>query len=473
MAELCPKLRKEKIREEMIAEMEAHEITAMFEDMSAEEYTTLKRSIELNGLQEAIWTFAGKIIDGRQRYRACVELGIEPQFREWDGKGSLTQFVVSLNLHRRHLTSSQKAAVSHKMLANFEAEAKERQRKAGGSRDILTASESDTLSQIIDEAKHPNDRKAAAILAEMTGTNRDYVATAKRIAATAPELIDEVAKGVVTIPEAKYLATLAKTKRKAIIENLASGKAKNAKEARRIVRDEEAKVVPEGYFESDDRYRLICKAVEDITGTDIVDESVDCVIVDPEYSRKALPVYESVAKCAARVLKPGGSLLVMTGHLYLPEILSLMAPYVRYHSISCYDMPGAKSQIHSHKVIGTWKPVLWFVKGKYEGKWCLDRFKSDRPSPEFHKWGQSLSGITDILERHTHPGGTVADFCLGGGTTAIAALKLNRKFIGSDIDERAINITKARIAEFLNQERSSTGIECESIPPFVDLGLAA
>ena len=45
--------------------------------------------IKKNGLQEKIWTYKGQIIDGRHRYLACKKFGIEPMFREWDGKGSL------------------------------------------------------------------------------------------------------------------------------------------------------------------------------------------------------------------------------------------------------------------------------------------------------------------------------------------------------------------------------------------------
>jgi hypothetical protein len=73
---------------------------------------------------------SGAIIDGRHRYRACETLGIEPKVQEWDGEGSLTSFVVGLNLHRRHLDTSQRAAVAAEALPFFEGEAQAR-RKAG------------------------------------------------------------------------------------------------------------------------------------------------------------------------------------------------------------------------------------------------------------------------------------------------------------------------------------------------------
>jgi hypothetical protein len=80
-----------------------------------------------NGLHSPIWTHEGRIIDGRNRYRACLELDIEPDFHEWDGKGSLVSKVVSLNLHRRHLDASQRAMIGARIKPEYEAEAKARQ----------------------------------------------------------------------------------------------------------------------------------------------------------------------------------------------------------------------------------------------------------------------------------------------------------------------------------------------------------
>lgn len=57
----------------------------------------------------------GQILDGRNRYRACLEIGIEPMTRPWDGKGDPLDFVISKNLHRRHLDESQRGMVADKI----------------------------------------------------------------------------------------------------------------------------------------------------------------------------------------------------------------------------------------------------------------------------------------------------------------------------------------------------------------------
>ncbi len=83
--------------------LEFHPIASIFPLMEGREYEELVESILKNGLREPIWMHEGKIIDGRNRYRACMECGVLPRFRQWDGNGSLTAFVVDLNLHRRQL----------------------------------------------------------------------------------------------------------------------------------------------------------------------------------------------------------------------------------------------------------------------------------------------------------------------------------------------------------------------------------
>jgi hypothetical protein len=73
----------------------------------------LRDDIAAHGQRDPIALLGGQILDGRNRYRACRELGIKPQSREWDGKGSSpVALVLSANLHRRHLTSSQRAAAA-------------------------------------------------------------------------------------------------------------------------------------------------------------------------------------------------------------------------------------------------------------------------------------------------------------------------------------------------------------------------
>ena len=61
-----------------------------------------------------------------------------------------------------------------------------------------------------------------------------------------------------------------------------------------------------------------------------------------------------------------------------------------------------------------------------------------------------------VISNLTVENEVVLDPFLGGGTTAIAALKLNRKIIGTEIQEDAFNMAENRIAEFLSSKTSYT-----------------
>jgi ParB-like chromosome segregation protein Spo0J len=107
--------------------------------MSDEEYHNLKADIERSGLQIPIEIDAEtrEILDGWHRYKACRELGItlsagQMRERRFSSEEERKWFCISLNLNRRHLSQSQKAAfiVEYKLGPERE-KAKERQRLNG------------------------------------------------------------------------------------------------------------------------------------------------------------------------------------------------------------------------------------------------------------------------------------------------------------------------------------------------------
>ena len=78
-----------------------HEVANLFPMMNAEVFDNLKKDISTNGLIEPIWLHNDQIIDGRNRYRACLATGVPVKTRNWPGEGSLVNFVLSLNMQRR------------------------------------------------------------------------------------------------------------------------------------------------------------------------------------------------------------------------------------------------------------------------------------------------------------------------------------------------------------------------------------
>jgi site-specific DNA-methyltransferase (adenine-specific) len=180
-----------------------------------------------------------------------------------------------------------------------------------------------------------------------------------------------------------------------------------------------------------------------------VSEPVDAIITDPPYPKQHLDCYTELADFAVRSLRPGGSLIAMAGQSYLPEVISrLNVNGLKYQWTLAYLTPGGQStQLWERNVNTFWKPLLWFVKDSYEGSWIGDVTKSEPNDNDkrFHHWGQSESGMADIVRRFTQPGELIVDPFLGGGTTAIVSLNLGRRFIGADVDADAIETSTKRL----------------------------
>lgn len=169
---------------------EFHPIANLFPMMGEQEYQELKEDIRKNGqVSPAVLHPDGRILDGRNRYKACQELCIQCSVTTWDHK-ELTplQYVISKNLHRRHLTSSQRAIIAQEVLPMLEEEARERMRWTPTSNQKIDYSD---VGQASDKA------------AEIFGTNRQYVSDAKKLIEEAPDLAEEVKAGEKTITHAK------------------------------------------------------------------------------------------------------------------------------------------------------------------------------------------------------------------------------------------------------------------------------
>src|SRR5690606_36085370 len=89
----------------------------LFPMMDDDAFNALVEDIKINGVREPIVFIGNEILDGRNRYTAARQLGIEYPVTEYTGADPLG-FVVSLNLKRRHLTESQRAMLASK-LANM------------------------------------------------------------------------------------------------------------------------------------------------------------------------------------------------------------------------------------------------------------------------------------------------------------------------------------------------------------------
>jgi hypothetical protein len=171
--------------------VKTHPAAELFPMMPDQDLRALADDIAANGLNQPIVTFDGQILDGRNRSRACEVAGVDPRYEEWSDPGcGPVAWVVSQNIHRRHLTATQRAVLAVELLPKLELEARERQ----GARN--------DLADDLVEKVPPSSRKARDVAAELAQVNHKYVSDAKKIAAERPDLFQKMKEGVVSIKEA-------------------------------------------------------------------------------------------------------------------------------------------------------------------------------------------------------------------------------------------------------------------------------
>lgn len=199
--------------------------------------------------------------------------------------------------------------------------------------------------------------------------------------------------------------------------------------------------------------------------------SVDAIVTDPPYPAEHLPLYgrmprsfdeygaavygdmdeSGLSEVAAEVLKPGGVCVVMCGQTWLPEVMQRLSQRLTYHWTAAYLTPGGQAvQVFPRKVNTFWKPILIFRNG--EGpplEWFGDVAKSDVNDNDkrFHHWGQSESGMADLIKRLTRPSEVVLDPFMGAGTTGVAALALGRSFVGCDVNADHVESARDRLEQ--------------------------
>jgi tRNA/tmRNA/rRNA uracil-C5-methylase (TrmA/RlmC/RlmD family) len=174
--------------------------------------------------------------------------------------------------------------------------------------------------------------------------------------------------------------------------------------------------------------------------------SVDMVLTDPPYPSRYLPLFDVLGRESARLLPEGGSLVTLLGHYQLPEVTALLQKHLRYWWIG--GMSQSMNRLPGKWVAVTWKPALWFVKGRRRGQHCpLDLSPGGGADKHFHEWGQPTEWFSRWVAALSEPTETVLDPFAGAGTTLVAAKMLGRKAIGIEIEERYCEIAARRCSQ--------------------------
>jgi ParB-like chromosome segregation protein Spo0J len=161
-------------------------------DDNSPEFAALVASIREHGLIEPIMLLDGEILDGRNRWRACLKAGVQPRFVEYGDANDMPplNYVLACNVHRRHLTEGQRTMIALDLVTT----------KHGGDR------RSEKIkSAIADLSGDPDISRADA--AYMMGVSIAALDRATFVRSRAvPEVIAKVKAGRMTLYRAAMLS---------------------------------------------------------------------------------------------------------------------------------------------------------------------------------------------------------------------------------------------------------------------------
>lgn len=219
----------------LLSEVEVHPIAAMFPMMGDAELSELVEDIRKNGQCEPITIWKGLVVDGRNRLRACELLDREPFLADMDADTDPEPWIISQNLHRRHLSASQRAMVAQKLRDYYDGEAKERQKRKPD----------DSVPEKLPEQRNGDARDKAG---EAVGVSGKLVDFAEKVTTKGvPELAEAVTAGKMAVSRAAKIADLPPAEQLEAIETPPERTKRPAKE---IIADHIAKALEAGSYQA-------------------------------------------------------------------------------------------------------------------------------------------------------------------------------------------------------------------------------
>lgn len=172
-----------------------HRLSSDWPSMPDEDFELLKADIKEKGQVDFITLHEGKVLDGWNRYRACIDLGLTPKTSPYRGKDA-EGFVFSKNLHRRHLTASQRAFM------------------------VVSRTEKYAPAKSKGETFHPSAQSVSNTeMAEMAGTSERVIQQAKAVATDGGAALKEAVKeNEIPIHKAAAIADLPKSEQREAIK---------------------------------------------------------------------------------------------------------------------------------------------------------------------------------------------------------------------------------------------------------------
>lgn len=436
-----------------IHDMESHPAADIFPMMTGEDFDALKEDIEQHGLLEPIVLDEDeRILDGRNRYRACVDLEMDDDsidFVSYEGEQSPIDFVISLNLKRRHLNESQRAMVGAKAVEIYQAEAATRMKKGTKA----------------DPKKKGESRKKAADTVNVSA--RSVGNAAKVLKGGSDDLIEQVEAGNLAVDSARLIAERPHAEQDEIVALVVSGDAKNLRQAVRMFDEARRVKKSKGKKKPTDCEVYVGDAREVLP--DLKNRSVHCALFDGPYGIEThstrggtkdyadgeqyiRELYPDIFEELRRILTVDGHGYCFAGYDFawlIRDLLGEAGFYVQRNPIiwvkDNHTMADfAKHYPNKHEYVWHFKQP----KGmKRKLRACIpDVIQCPRENVTTHSAEKPVALCKAFIEQSTDPGEKILDPFVGGGSTLVAAAELGRSAIGIELEEKWADIALSRVS---------------------------
>lgn len=362
---------------------------------------SLKKSIqEIGLLHPIVIDTEGNLIAGERRYKACLELGIVPEYRIINITNPI-KAELDENQERIDFTYSEIYEIGQ-----YINKTESRQKEGRPKKEVVRIPDDFQIEKPIEK------------VAEITGINKDTISRINTIFKSDNEKLKK------DLDDKKI--SVDKAYKQVKNEEKKQQKIKDLEIASESFKEDDIKI----YFED---FRIGLKNVPD--------NYVDAIITDPPYPIEYIDLWEAMFIEAERVLKPSGWLVAYANHQNLDLIFRLINP-LKYYWTFKLDFT-SKPIAMGRNLIATWKPVLIYQKLPFKKieETLEDNVKEYKPfnysERDLHdlNWGQSLGKFEYLIDKFTKPGDLIVEPFAGTGTTLVAAKNMKRKCIGYEIEK--------------------------------------
>lgn len=431
--------------------------------LTGEEFATLEKNIIADGCRDALVTWQGTLIDGHNRYAICSENNIAYNTieKKFDNRYEAINWMLNNQIGRRNITPDQRSYLRGKRYENEKLQ-HGGERASGQNVHLIKTSEKVAFEVGVNERTIRRDEQFAKAIDSIAEKTSEAI---KR------EILSNNIK--VTKNEAEKISKLSKEQLTNVIE---TAKAKtdageHYKSLTSIIKEVEKNIIIEDRKTKSNKttnkkvkiYNADCLEVL----KSLENKSIDCVLIDPPYAidfnhswqgatikndttETALLLLDDVCKLLIEKAKQDAHIYIFSSWLNIDKFKQIIEKYFDLSNILVW-VKNNSSLVDFNKRYAFKYENIFFCKQKGNNERMLNNKQSpdvlnfNRVSIPYHPTEKPVDLLKYIIENSTVENEIVLDCFMGSGSTGVASLELNRKFIGIEIDKKYYDYASTRL----------------------------